>query len=194
MAERIASDVRLVRHEVDARDHAARDRGVVGDTRVDDGDADADTGHAGLTEETKQGALPAPDSFGSRHLVDDRRVGDDWKVARQMRDAAVGDEALQLGRAQVERQGPGELTPEPPAQAKTECGERVLLPLHDDARTNSACESRFQIVGKRRTALPLGMSRGQHETEKQNNTQHPTHRCTSWYDTSTRVRTRGSGD
>src|SRR5262245_36919908 len=96
-----------------------------------------------------------------------------------MCDAAGSDERIQLGGADVERQGPGELPPEPPTQTKTECGERVLLPLHDDAHACSARQGRFQIIRKRRAALSFGMSREQHENDKECETHKPTHRHTS---------------
>ena len=105
--------------------------------------------------------------------------------ARVGTNTGIGSEALVADGTEAQkarylpRLASGELTPEPPAQAKTDRGERALLPLHDDAHTVSARESRFQIVGKRRTALSFRTRRRKNKTEKQNEAQDPTHRNTS---------------
>ena len=93
-----------------------------------------------------------------------------------MRDGAVGGEAAELGPADVERKGPGELTPEPTAKAEAKRGERVLLRLHDHAHARTARQGRFQIIRKRRARLALRMGSRQHEGDAQRDKEnHPTH-------------------
>ena len=96
--EGIARDVRLVRDEVDPRDDAPGERRMVGDARVDDRDADAAAREARLREQAEEPACSGPDLVRARDFVGDRHVGDDRKVTRDVRDAAVGDEAVQLPR------------------------------------------------------------------------------------------------
>ena len=60
VAERIARDARLVRDEIHARDDAPGERVVLGDARVDDGDADAAARDRRLRQEAKQAALTRP--------------------------------------------------------------------------------------------------------------------------------------
>ena len=103
-----------------------------------------------------------PDLVRPRDLVGDRHVGDDRQVTRDVGDTAVGDEAVQVRVGDIERQGSGELAPEPPAEAVAERGERALLRLHDHAHARSARQGRFQILGNRRAPLSFGMSRRQH--------------------------------
>ena len=58
--ERIARDGRLVRDEVDPRDDAPGERRMVGDARIDDGDADAAARDARLGEQAEEAAsMPA---------------------------------------------------------------------------------------------------------------------------------------
>ena len=187
--ERIARDVRLVPHEVDPRDDAPAERRVVGDARVDDGDADAAAREARLREKADEPTRSGPDLVRARDFVGDRHVGDDRQVTRDVRDAAVGDEAVRFRVGEVERKGSGELTPEPPAKAAAERRERALLRLHDYAHAGSARQGRFQVLGNGRASLSLGMSRRQQQADDQRDKDnHPTHGHTPDEDTSPRCR------
>ena len=150
---------------------------------------------ARLDEQAEQPARAGPDLVGARDLVGDGHVGDDRQVTRDVRDAAVGDEpARRSVRAEIEREGAGELTPEPPAVARAQRLERALLRLHDHAHARSARQGRFQVFRERRALLPCRVSRRQHEADEQSDKQESSDASMTppLEDTSSSVQTRGS--
>jgi hypothetical protein len=106
-------------------------------------------------EKPEQTTRAGPDGLDAGHLVRDRHVCDDRQVAGEVRDRSVRAERPEILCAQIEREGSGELPPEPPAVARAEQLKCALLPLHDDAHLRPVRQGRFQIIRKSRTALSL---------------------------------------
>ena len=94
---------RPVGHEVHARDDAPLQIGVVGDTRVDDRDTDADAGHAIEPERTGPGLV------GADRQVADRHRGAHHRVGGQVANVRVPGQGIELPAGHGEHTAPLEV-------------------------------------------------------------------------------------
>ena len=154
----------LVRHEVDPRDDASGERGVLGDAGVDDGDADAAARDGPASTRRPRSPLDPAQTLSARvTLLVIAMSATTGRSPEMCATPPSATQAVQVRVGEIERQGSGELAPEPPAEADAERCERALLRLHDHAHARAARQGRFQIFGNRRAPLSFGMSRRQRD-------------------------------